>query len=202
MEWILLLILLLSWLPQTICGHLLCWRQELWTPGPFLMAPLHLWSVFLQKPCPTVVSCCEGEEAVLSCNSAARTFQPADHCTACGLPLLSQLTLLFIQKFPMTSWSIKFTLYMWSQRTGKQVTYSVNAFVRLLAVFNSSCVVCNQNRNRDAERLVFVGTIGNCVRGYFRLWSSLGMVKERNLFFWVFYSLCFQELEQSVFVLP
>lgn len=41
------------------------------------------------------------------------------------------------------------------ERTGKRVTYSSNAFVRLLAVFNQSCAACNQNRNcSDAERLV------------------------------------------------
>lgn len=41
------------------------------------------------------------------------------------------------------------------ERPGKQVTHSSNAFVRLLAGFNQSCAVCNQNRNcSDAERLI------------------------------------------------
>lgn len=42
-----------------------------------------------------------------------------------------------------------------SERAGRQVNHSRNAFVRLLAVFNLSCAMCNQNRNcSDAERLV------------------------------------------------
>lgn len=139
MEWI----LLLSWLLQSICGHLLCWRWELWTPGPLLVAPLHLRSL------------CEGKKAVVSCYNAARAVQPArSPHSLWAASFVTGSPWLFIQKFPMTSWSIKFILYMWSQRTGKQVTYSVNVFVSLLAVFNSSCVVCNQNRNWDAKRLV------------------------------------------------
>lgn len=41
------------------------------------------------------------------------------------------------------------------ERPGKPVPRSRKAFVRLLAVFNLSCVACNQNRNcSDAEGLV------------------------------------------------
>lgn len=150
-------------LPHPICGHLLCLRREVVNSRPSCGGSTSLVAPFPYKGCATNQSCGAGGRKQLWAWPLLCCCWDNPACLV--TPQLPQAHLavtnpsrLFLQKFPMTSFSIKLTLWcMWSQGENRKTgcPFRECFFVRLVAVFNSSRVACNQNRNcSDAERLV------------------------------------------------
>lgn len=147
--------------------------SHLWPPpvleaGGCELQALLWWQHFtcgplsLQRLYPKSVLWCKGKEAAVSMAPAllllGQPSMPGHPTTPTSHLAVTNPSRLFLQKFPMTSFSIKLTLWcMWSQGENRKTGYPFREcfFVRLVAVFNSSCVACHQNRNcSDDERLV------------------------------------------------
>lgn len=159
MEWT----LLSAQLPHPICGHLLCLRREVVNSRPSCGGSTSLVAPFPYKGCTPNQSCgARGRKQLWAWPPAllllGQPSLPGHPTTPTSHLAVTNPSRLFLQKFPMTSFSIKLTLWcMWSQGENRKTGYPFREcfFVRLVAVFNSSCVACHQNRNcSDDERLV------------------------------------------------